>query len=87
MNYFILFTLISSVQTQPKLCINCKYFLRENFNSKFSKCSFFLKKEGKINFLVNGIINKDEYFFCSTVRDTDNMCGEEGKFYKEKDSK
>jgi hypothetical protein len=33
--------------------------------------------------LVNGI-NEEDYYFCSTVRSTNDMCGEEGKYYKKK---
>ena len=62
-------------------CINCKYFIPDNDDSKYGRCSLFQKKEGKINFLVNGI-NNQEYYYCSTSRDTNEMCGEEGKYYK-----
>ena len=74
---------ISVKQNKPKLCINCKYFMPNNDNSEFSKCSLFPKEEGKINFLVNGI-NVDEYYYCSTSRISDSKCGEEGKYYKKK---
>jgi len=92
MNYIILIIcsiilpIISVNQIKPKLCINCKYFISDEINVPggiFSKCSFFPKKEGKINFLVNGI-NKYENNYCSTARDFDDMCGEEGKYYKKK---
>jgi hypothetical protein len=68
---------------KPKLCINCKYFITDNIADKYGKCSFFPLRKGKINFLVNGV-NDDEYFYCSTVRDSNDMCGEEGKHYKKK---
>jgi hypothetical protein len=35
--------------------------------------------------LVTGT-NTDEYYFCSTARDSNDMCGEEGKYYKKEDS-
>ena len=88
MNYIILIIcyilpIISLKQIKPKLCINCKYFIPDNDDSKYGRCSLFQKKEGKINFLVNGI-NNQEYYYCSTSRDTNEMCGEEGKYYKKK---
>ena len=68
-----------------KICINCKYFISDNRNGIFGKCSFFPTSEGKVNLLVTGV-NKDEYYFCSTARDSNDMCGEEGKYYKKEDS-
>ena len=92
MNFVILIFLsiflptISLKQIKPKLCINCKHFISDNLdtdNGLYVKCSLFPKKEGIINFLVTGI-NKDENFYCSTVRGDNSMCGEEGKHYKKK---
>lgn len=89
MNYIVLLfcsfllPIISFKQVKPKLCINCKYFIPYNDNQRFGRCSFFPKKEGKINYLVTGI-NENEYYFCSTVRDESSMCGEDGKNYKKK---
>ena len=92
MNYIILIIsllCVSSISlqqhTQPKLCINCKYFISDNANNEFSKCSFLPTHEGKINFLVAGI-NQDKYYYCSTARDSNNMCGEDGKHYEKKNS-
>jgi hypothetical protein len=36
------------------------------------------------NFLVDGIIKKPEYYYCSTARQNDNMCGKDGKLYEKK---
>ena len=89
MNYIILIIcsiilpIFSLKQIKPKLCINCKYFIPDNDSGKYAKCSFFTKDENKINYLVNGIV-KEEYYYCSTSRTANNMCGEEGKYYKKK---
>jgi hypothetical protein len=81
--YSIILPIISLRQKTPKLCINCKYFIPDNDSGRFDKCSRFPKQSGKINYLVTGI--KDgEYFYCSTSREHDNMCGEEGKYYKKR---
>jgi hypothetical protein len=87
MNYIILIFCsiilpnISLKHIKPKICINCKYFLPDNDDGKYGKCSLFPKNNPI--FLVNGIQN-EEYYYCSTSRDTISMCGEEGKYYKKK---
>lgn len=43
----------------------------------------FFNEIKKNKFLVTGI-NDDQYFYCATARDNNNMCGEEGKYYKKK---
>lgn len=93
MNYIIviicsLILPIFSLKTvKPNLCINCKYFISDNDTGEFSKCLFFEKKEGKIDFLVNGIKKEENYQYCSVSRSLDDMCGEEGKYYKKKITK
>jgi|APGre2960657505_1045072.scaffolds.fasta_scaffold48235_2 hypothetical protein len=76
----------------PKICTNCKFFIKDYLSLEFSKCAFFEKnepedeyekKKNKINFLVSGNkktekIKPTDYFFCSTARDSINMCGIEG---------
>jgi len=73
---------------KPKLCINCKYFITDNVDSKFGKCSLFTKEDNEniFNMLVNGINENKiiDYYYCSTSRQTENMCGKEGKMYKRK---
>jgi hypothetical protein len=72
-------------EMKPKLCINCKYFITDNKTGQFGKCSFFLKNEKNIYKLVNGIHEENiDYHYCATSRETDNMCGKEGKMYKKK---
>ena len=78
-------SIISLKEPVQKICINCKYFISDNSNGAYGKCSLFPKKEAKIKFLVNGI-DEEEYYYCSTVRGTIDMCGEEGKYYKKKRS-
>lgn len=79
----ILLPILSLRQKPPKLCINCKHFIPDNSNSKYGRCSYFPKRENKINFLVNGI-HSDEYYYCSVSRDANEMCGEQAKYYKKK---
>jgi hypothetical protein len=92
MLFFTLFSLLflpilSLKDFKPKLCINCKYFIKDELDSKFGKCLMFPKKEEKnVYTLVNGVhINKNKgYHYCSTVRNINTLCGEEGKMYKKK---
>ena len=68
----------------PKLCVNCKFFMK-NFISgnEYGKCSFFPKTESEID-LVTGVKKDAKYPFCSIVRNNDSMCGKEGKKYVNK---
>lgn len=67
---------------KPKICVNCKFFKKRFIiDNKYGRCSLFPIEE-KIDFLVDGVKNKD-YEFCSIVRQY-GKCGEEGKLYVEK---
>jgi hypothetical protein len=70
-------------QIKPKLCINCKHFITDNKDGEYGQCAFFTRDESKINFLVNGI-NQELYYYCSSARNEEDMCGQEGKYYKKK---
>ena len=63
----------------PKLCVNCKYFLpdKESDIYIYGTCSLFpiLTKEEK---------QLQEYYYCSTSRNSENMCGKKAKYYKKK---
>jgi hypothetical protein len=78
--------ILSLKEIKPKLCINCKYFITDNLNSKFGKCTLFTKQENNMYSLVNGISeNKNnEYHYCNVARLSEQMCGKEGKMYKKK---
>lgn len=77
---------------KPKLCINCRFFITDNDTDEYGKCRLFEKKRDisqDCNFLVNGI-NKDEpteYFYCSTARSNEYMCGINGKLHSRKYNK
>ena len=85
--YLSLLSLISlSNSTNPKLCVDCKFFKRDLFGNKFGKCFLFEKTEiaDKNDFLVDGIVRRKnvKYHYCSTARQSDNMCGKDGKLYE-----
>jgi len=78
---------LSLKEINPKLCINCKYFIEDvEFGKfgKFNKCSLFPKEQNNVYHLVYGIEEYNNYFYCATTRSRDSMCGEEGKLYKRK---
>lgn len=79
----IILPVISLNEMKPKLCIDCKYIIKNSRNDKYSKCFLFTKKENYINYLVNGIDEmRLEYHFCSVARNSESMCGEKGKMYE-----
>ena len=71
-----------------KLCKDCVFFTKNLFTTnKFGKCALFPRKEypnQNLDYFVDGTITKPDYYFCSTASHSDVMCGNEGKFYKEK---
>lgn len=86
----ILFLLIFSLNIMiPKLCINCKYFITDNNNNKYGKCSLFPSEENDIYRLINGVqeVKNIDYHFCKITRESEHMCGPEGKMYKKKYTK
>lgn len=85
--YSVILPIISLENIKPKLCINCKYFIPDNDSGKHSKCFLCPTSQGKANFLVSGTINIDDYYYCSTARSGNAICGEEGKYYKKKRGK
>ena len=66
-----------------KFCKDCKFFKKQVFDeNKFGHCSHFPYQQTNY-YLVDGY--KDDsptsYYFCSTARSSDHMCGPEGKYY------
>ena len=84
--YSILLPIYSLEVTKPKLCINCRFFITDNNDGEYGKCSLFPRIEDNINYLVNGInyIAPIDYSYCGTSRKMSNMCGKEGNLHKRK---
>ena len=67
---------------KPKLCINCKFYKKFPFiGNEFGKCALFVRPTDK--YLVDGIT---DHYYCAIARQSENMCGKEGKFYEDKNS-
>ena len=75
---------------KPKLCIHCEHF-KNSFmtGNKFGKCALFYTKTEDKYYLVDGSekVSFNNYHYCSTARSFEDMCGKEGKHYKEKEKK
>jgi len=90
MHYFIiLFSLFVPIFSfEPRLCINCKHFNKKLFgDNKYGKCDLFPREIINWDYLVDGSNNKPvvDYYYCSTARSSQDMCGEKGFYFVKKD--
>jgi len=84
----ILLPILSLKQNKPKLCVNCKFFIKNReVGLENCKCSFFPIEESNVNFLVTGYKYVDDYYYCLIARQYEGMCGKEGINYEEKPTK
>jgi hypothetical protein len=96
---FVFLTILYIVATaitprNPKLCVDCKFFRKSLFRSNtYGVCTLFPKEdvsaEEAIHFLVDGIDKKKntEYYYCSTARSFDDMCGRNGTMFEQNNKK
>jgi hypothetical protein len=69
---------------KQKVCFNCKHFKKTLFNqNQFGRCKLFPKESNELVGEYKPKI-KIDYYFCSTARDNDDMCGKEGFFFEKK---
>ena len=83
------YVLYCQSSVQNKNCANCKFAIKQNplflNDMSFSKCalfsvyrdSSFSKKEKRDEIL---------YYYCSTARTHETMCGQEGKYFEERET-
>lgn len=87
----IILPVLSLNGLKPKICSNCKYFIKNNITTKdkFAKCSLFPKIDNDNYFLVTGIAEDivTDYYYCTTIRNDYSKCGEEGKMHIRKYNK
>lgn len=79
---------VSSLEVKPvKLCINCKHFLLKPImsNPENGKCLLYPKMIVDKNNLVTGYTTSVDYEKCVVARNSEDMCGEEGKHYEHGD--
>lgn len=69
-----------------KFCKNCRFYIEDLKDPQYSKCYRFPKIDNTDNYLVTGIESdkNTEFYYCSTARMSDLLCGEEGKKYETK---
>ena len=89
LKYLIFINDLSIVNSlsKEKLCINCKYFIKNIFTeSKYAKCKAFPYIIDNNNFLITGIKQNIEknYYYCSTARSSNGLCDIDGKKYIKK---
>ena len=88
MNFLFLFTFLLTTAECTKFCINCKYFISNKAlldKPTYGKCLVYPKRdEITETFLITGQKEAQNYHFCSTARMSFNMCGQQGKNFKEK---
>jgi len=92
MLYLYIFLFISSVyclEVKPiKSCVNCKHFFLENplSNPENGKCLLFpIKKIDKtVKKSMTRYTNPVDYEKCIFVRNNEDMCGKQGKYYEHK---
>ena len=75
--------LIQLVKVESLFCKNCKYFIQQHgIPESFGKCGLFPTIEQNF-FLITGIAEeKHDFYYCSTARSVETMCGEKGKHYQ-----
>jgi hypothetical protein len=77
----------SLLAIKPKFCVNCKFFKRDLFFSpRYGECLKFPKYNVLDYSIVSGknISGDVSYDYCVIVRNYENMCGKNGKFYEER---
>lgn len=86
MKWIMLFSLFLIVDSfEPAICINCKHFTKRFFDdNKYGKCNLFPREIVNWDHLVDGSSNQPvmDYFYCSTARQSENMCGTKGRFFE-----
>jgi hypothetical protein len=74
---------LPSIHSLPPLCVNCRFFKADPFMSKYGKCTKFPNENDPLYFLVNGKADfKSNYYYCSTARSVNAMCGPQGKLFE-----
>lgn len=76
---------VHSLSVDSLFCRNCKFFIQQKGSPEsFGKCGLFPRIEEDY-FLVTGVMETNtDFYYCSTVRKFENMCGEKGKLYQDK---
>jgi len=95
--FIFLFIIPLSLSIEIKACVNCKHVILEIKDIYYSKCFLFPKvtKENEfeknkkmLELAVTGIgeltVEPQTFFYCSTAREYDDMCGLTGSKFEKK---
>lgn len=87
--YAFILPIFSLTVNTPKLCINCRYIIKDKTDVTLSKCSLFPRQIDNPENLINGIKKEEvkNYYYCSTARTFDTLCGSDGSKHKRKYNK
>jgi hypothetical protein len=69
-----------------KFCKDCKFFKNDFLpQTKFGHCSHFPFQQSDY-YLVDGVkdTSPSGYYYCTTARSSERMCGGEGKYFESK---
>jgi hypothetical protein len=73
-----------------KFCVDCVHFLPDKSSVTYGKCKAFPKKDSikkaETQYMVSGVLTDAEleFFYCSTARETESMCGRNGAQFQGK---
>lgn len=69
-----------------KLCIHCKHFKIDSLSGpEFSRCNALPMPHSNSLYFVTGKLNLKDYWYCSTARSSDTLCGNSGKLFEKLD--
>jgi hypothetical protein len=72
--------MVDSLKIREKFCVNCKFVKeRNNIDKEYSQCTLFPLND---NYLVTGNKNTSKFYYCTTARGYDTMCGKNATKYK-----
>ena len=70
--------------TGTKLCNNCKHFMDIGSSPIFARCALFPTTYDNAHLVLGTKSSPLNLHFCSSARDSESLCGEEGKMFKKK---
>ena len=73
--------MVDSLKIREKFCVNCKFFRKDidTNKNKYGQCTLFPIDN---NYLVTGNKNSSKYYYCTTARAFDSMCGKNATKYQ-----
>jgi hypothetical protein len=80
------FIVVSNALT-TRFCVHCKHFIPNGVSPEFGKCRAFPIRDTVDDYFVTGKSTvKEEYRYCSTARNYENLCGNSGKRFVKLDT-